>query len=231
MKTSLKLLVGLCAAVMLTIIGAGWSFRQQYDQLDHADPFAQYAKQALPAFRVLKITGTPGEVFLVQPGTAANLRVRTVDQPLVTFRSIGDTLLIRYVSRVGDPGDDNGTQAGSALRGEPIAVVSVPTLQTVVVEKTNCKLANWQLASLTLTQTGPNGVTGLANMTIGTLQATVSGGSLLKTGEKNAIGQATVTVKDRASFVVAETSVTSLTLRADSAATVTLPGNLLRRMQ
>ncbi|MBC8152316.1 MAG: hypothetical protein H7Z72_05340 [Bacteroidetes bacterium] len=231
MKTSIKLLIGIAIAVLLTMVGTGWSFRHQYDQLDHSDPFAQYSRQTLPVFRVLRVVGSPGEVFLVQPGSAPTLRINSRFQQKIAYRIVGDTLVVQYTPTDGELTDDRGIRAGDALSGLPLAVVAVPALQTVLVENATCKLANWKLASLTISQTGPNGATELGNTIIDDLQATVSGGSLLRTAGKNAINRATVMVKNKATFVAGEHTFAALQLRADSTATVTLPGSLLAKIR
>lgn len=230
MKTSIKLLIGVAIAVLLTMVGAGWSFRQQYDQLDHSDPFAQSSKQSLPAFRVLKLVGDQGESILVQPGLSPTLRIHPDHQTEVTYKISGDTLLIRYKLSYVD-NDYNELQRGEAPGMTPTVVISTPMLQAVLVERTNCKLANWQLADLTLAQIGERGAFALENNTIGALQATMMGRSLLSAEAKNVVGRATVTVRERASFLVGETTFTALTLRADSAATVQLPGALLAKIK
>lgn len=230
MKTSIKLLLGIAIAVLLTMVGTGWSFRQQYDQLDHSDPFAQFSRQKLPAFRVLKVIGSQGERFLLQPGASPVLRIHPEHQSEVTYKIAGDTLLIRYTLSYPD-NDYNDLRAGDALQIRPTVVISAPAIQAVTVERATCKLANWQLANLTLAQTGPKGAFALENMIIGALQATMTGNSLLSAEAKNTIGQAKVTINGRASFIVGKTNFTSLQLRADSTATVQMPGALLAKIK
>ena len=231
MKTSIKLLIGIAIAVLLTMIGAGWSFRRQYDQLDHSDTYAQYSRQTLPPFRVLKVVGSPGELFLVQPGRRSTLRVRSDFQMKISYESLGDTLLVRYEPDTNQSVDDRGVSAGTALSATPIAVLSLPALPSIRVENATCLLANWQATSLTVAQTGRNGALGLRHLSIGELDATVAGGSLLRAEAQNRIGRATVTVRDQAIFIADSPVFNSLTLRADPAATVKLPGALLAKIR
>ncbi len=230
MKTSIKLLIGIAVAVLLTMIGAGWSFRQQYDQLDHSDPFAQFTKQALPAFRVLKLVGDQGERFLVQPGVSPILRIQPEHQAEVSYRTIGDTLLVRYKLSYPDTEYDE-LHAGDAHGIRPAVVVTTPMLQAVLVERATCKVANWNVANLTLTQLGPKGAFALADNRINSLQASLMSSGLLSAEDKNTVAQATITLKDKASFLVGQTAFTALTLHADSAATLLLPGALLAKIK
>ncbi|WP_128546918.1 hypothetical protein [Larkinella soli] len=224
MKTSDKLLLTLLFLTLSALTAVTMGLKASYNRIDFKDPMFSYDPHPIPAFRVLKLNGDNSRYLILRSGDQPSLRVRKVDIGNVSYRTIGDTLVVSV--RNEEP--YYRLKAGE-FSGPPIGYLVLPKLETLVLTNANSRIDDLKTDALTvyLEKSGLY----IFNSRIATLTATaVLGSKLETTGQGQSIGQASVTVQDSGTFKVSGNSIRTLQLLADSATVVQLPGALLRRI-
>lgn len=224
MKTSNKLLIGLFAIGLFTLIGAHTALKAKHDQIDFNDPFYGLASMNLKPFRVLKLEGNNAGLIGVQTGKTYEIRLPDEVREQFTFRYQGDTLLLRYTP----PSVPWQSRANMYLDAAPAAVILTPTLHTVMTNRISCNVNRLSTDKLTVIQ--ENAGVLLTNSTIGTLTVTDTQGSDLHTKATNRIDTALITSRDSSNLLVERDIFGTLRLQTDSLATVKIPGGLLKKL-
>ncbi|WPP49973.1 hypothetical protein [Catalinimonas niigatensis] len=106
----------------------------------------------------------------------------------------------------------------------------MPQLDAVYTQGIICKLSDWQLEALKLTQEGRKSGITVANSHITALKAKVSKGGLLQLETDNQIQQAQMYIRDSSTLLTQKQAIDSLDLQVDSTAYVKLPGSLFSKL-
>ncbi|GAA4459941.1 hypothetical protein GCM10023189_34310 [Nibrella saemangeumensis] len=256
MKASNKLLIGLLAVGVLTLVGSTVAFRAEHDQIDFNDPFYGFSSTAVKPFRVLKIEGKAGKIgeipapvgmvkpsgnvpdkiysnttITVQSGKGFEIRVQKTSNVAFTYRSDGDTLIVQYEPEIFAQSIGPGqafVDMPFAYINTPFAYILTPSVQTLVVEGATCKVAGLSMEKVAVVATDARVL--ISRSTIGNLLTTGKRGSLVQTASANRIRTATITSHDSTGFIAERDVFGSILLQSDSNATVKAPASLLRKM-
>ncbi|UHG90521.1 hypothetical protein [Spirosoma oryzicola] len=234
MKTSDKLMVGLLLVGLLTLVGSTVALKAEHDKIDFNDPFYGYSATTIKPFRVLKIeVDSANKQPVKSTQTAISIQVgksfaiRRQDQSSVpfTYRSVGDTLLVRYKpERIywHNSTDD-------LLATKPFAYIIVPSIGGLVANGAICTLTGLNTDSLQITST--NALVRIDKSIIGQLTASGQRGSFLQTASANRIKAATITTCDSTGFTAERDVFGSLSMQNDANTMISLPASLLRKLQ
>ncbi|GAA4397209.1 hypothetical protein GCM10023187_06310 [Nibrella viscosa] len=160
----------------------------------------------------------------VQAGKRFEVRVLKNSHVPFTYRSAGDTLIVRY-----EPAFYPGRIApDEAFTSVPFAYIIAPGIQTILVTGAICELAGLTTDKLTITATNARVL--ISQSTIGNLTTTGTSGSLLQTASANQIRTATITSYDSTAFVAEQDVFGSVVLQHDSTATIKVPAVLLKKI-
>jgi len=225
MKTSDKLLIGLLTLTLLVLVGSDMALKAEYNKIDFKNPFYDYVPTALARFKVIKLNGSTQGLIQFQPGNTYTLRVRKESVSEISYHQNGDTLEVSYHPEADGP----QPKPGEAFRGIPLATLTAPTLQALLVQGTNCVLTQVTGANLTVSADGAGVL--MTDSHIQNLVMTARRGSVFQTTPTpQRIQAATVTARDSSRLTVERDVFGTLNLQADSLSTINLPGSLLRKL-
>jgi len=225
MKTSNQLLIGLIVIIFAAIFGTATVLKGVYEGIDKDDPFYGYTSEVLDEFIAIRIEGNyPG---LVQIQYAEKFEIKWVGQTAEEFQwnIQSDTLILTH------PAAElpNRFTADNILARRSNFYIMAPTITSVQSEAI-CRLKDWQLPTLELAQKGEGSGMALTESSIGKLSASVSQGGMIRVEQANQIKQATVEVRDVSTFTVRPSAIDSLRIEVDPEAQVTIPGELLDKL-
>lgn len=247
MKTSDKLLISSALVGLVTLAGSTVALRGEHDKIDFNDPFYGYTTTAVKAFNVLKIEGrksgilplgtapigsngvslNPNDSYTsvgIQAGKAFKIRMQKNNKISFTYRSVGDTLLIRYEPEF----NPRRISADEAFASSPFVFIIAPAFQQLIVSKTTCKLAGLTTENLSIVATNARVL--LSNNTINMLTSTGQRGSIVQTTAANRIHSARITSEDSTSFIVERDVFGSINLQNDPTAILKIPASLLKKL-
>jgi len=247
MKTSDTLLVSCLIIGILTLVGSTVALRTEHDKIDFTDPFYGYQTTAVKPFKVLRIEGrksgllplgtapvgsngiseNPNDSYTtvgIQGGKAFEFRLQKNNKIPFTYRSIGDTLLIRYEPEF----YSRRITADEAFSSPPFAYIIAPNIQQLIASRTTCKIAG--LRTETVSIQAINARLLLSNSTINQLTSTGQRGSIVQTAATNRIHFATITSHDSTSFIAERNVFGSIILQNDSTAIIKIPASLLTKL-
>lgn len=226
MKTSNQLLIGLIVIIFAAIFGTATVLKSEYEKIDKDDPYYGYTSDTLADFSAIKLEGKYPNLIQIQAGDQFEIKMRDSKPLRIKWTIRNDTLVLTY------PEADfpNWFTVQETLAGRAGIYIFAPKLTSVQAKSTTCKLSGWDLSNLELMQQGENSGMALTESNIGNLSATVTQGAIMRIEQPNQIKQATVAVRDVSTFITRPTAIDSLSISVDEEAQVTIPGNLLRRV-
>ncbi|XWW45153.1 hypothetical protein JYG30_20830 [Fibrella sp. USSR17] len=230
MKTSIKLLLGLALALIVSMFGAAISLRSQYDKIDKSDSYARWQKKPLPTFHSVHISGPSAAVVQIEPGSTTRLLADSVNglrRASFTFRVERDTLFLNldqtggWLFRV----DDEDAEWHS-----PQLVVQLPKLESVTTSNANSQIHGFNGDKLTLKQQERGGITLIEQVRFAQFSASLSGRSQLVLNQiNNQFKQGRISVRDSARLFQYTDFKEGLTLEASPTATLRLTGKALQQ--
>jgi hypothetical protein len=223
MKTSNKLLIALLAITLLFGLSANSILKIEFDKINKGDQYVGYRKEPLKPFKYVTLGGKDFGYAQIEPGK--NFEIRTTANPkILNWKIENDTLKLNYDK----DWNDEGYGAINPFWGTPVIYVLAPELSGIESRGVICKVNGWTSKNLTINQQGQRML--ITNSTIDTLSARIDLDGYLEIDKKNNIALANVNVKNNSNFIT-ENVYRTFNMHADSAAHVSLPGNLLRKVK
>ena len=246
MKPSDKLLLSSTIISLLTLVGSTVALRTEHDKIDFNDPFYGYEATTVKPFKVLRVEGSksgivwhntaPGSNGVssnsnesyttvgIQTGKAFEIRIQKNNKISFTYRSLGDTLLIRYEPEF----YPRRISADEAFTASPFAYIIAPSFQQLIASRTTCKLAGLTTEAVSIQATNARVL--LSNSKINQLMANVQRGSILQITATDRIHSAVITSHDSTSFIAEGNVFDSITMQNDSTVILKIPASLLKKL-
>jgi hypothetical protein len=225
MKTSNQLLIGLIVIIFAAIFGTATILKGEYEKIDKDDPFYGYTTEVLGDFNAIRIEGSYPGLIQIQHGEKFEIKKRGPSAEDFQWNIQNDTLIL--IHSAAEFPERFVTESILASRSN--FYIMAPSLTSIQSEAI-CRLNGWQLPTLELEQKGQGSGMALTESSIGKLSATVSQGGMIRVEQTNQIKQATVEVRDVSTFTVRPSAIDSLRIEVDPEAQVTIPGELLDKL-
>jgi hypothetical protein len=226
MKTSNQLLIALLAIIFIGIISTNMVLKSEFERIDQSDPFHGYSRESVSSFKVVKLEGTYQGLVQMIPGDSFEILVSSHGKGGMQWEVKGDTLMMTHPSFT----LPQWLTIEQVFHRTPSFYIMAPQLSEVHSRGMMCKLSDWQLEALQLTQEGNKSGITIAKSSIADLKASVSKGSLLQLETDNQIQYAQIAIRDSSTLLTQKQAIDSLDLQVDSTAYVKLPGSLFRQL-
>lgn len=226
MKKSNILLLSLAIFTFITILASNLVLKAEYERFDFNDVFHGYGKTAIPSFSVVKIKGNYAGLVQVQASRDFEIRIHDVSRDDVEWELNGDTLELFYHRA----GSAHHYSLDYAFKFSPAAFVMAPSLCAVYLEDCAGKISGFEQDNLITNQNGFKSGILMTNNVFKSVNSDVNGGGFLKIGGENQIRKAHVNVRDSSSFDLEKDIISSLSINADTNASVKIPGGFFIRM-
>lgn len=226
MKTSNQLLIALLVIIFLGMFSTNMILKGEYENVDQKDPFYGYSRESVSSFKVVKLEGSYQGLVQLIPGDSFEIRVGRRGKGGMQWEVSNDTLIMSHPQFT----LPQWVSTEQVFHWVPDFYIMMPQLDAVYTQGIICKISNWQLEALQLTQEGRKSGVTVANSHIAALKASVSKGSLLQLETDNQIQQAQMHIQDSSTLLTQKQAIDSLDLQVDSTAFVKLPGSLLNKL-
>ncbi len=223
MKTSNILLLSLLAFVLLSMVGANLSLKQQFDSIDWSNPYRGYTRDSLPAFKYLKITGIPSRYVAIESGETFEIWKANKENQQFTlgWELHGDTLVVVQKE---EPSDFS-YNSESIFEWSPDAYIKVPDIEGIY-SSSRLRITGLKGSSLDVFQEGSKML--FNQNALDSLRILGTSNSFLTLDSTNQIGVASIQMRNTSSLIIEKNAVKSLHLQADSITQIRVPGYLLR---
>ncbi len=225
-EKSNQLLIFLLVLTFVAILGSNMVLKAEYDKIDRKDPFYGYFHVGTPPFKAVRLRGYYSELVQLQPGATFAVKVAHGLKDNIIWKVKADTLELSFRS------ESNPVlyQPGGAFNQPPIVYVIAPELLGVHLSGATAKLKGWRGGDWSLKLEGGKSGLLLTDNTINHLSASVGWGSLLKINGANRLGKTDITINNIGHFTAEKDVFAALSIQADTAARVELPGTLFRKL-
>lgn len=221
MKTSNILILGLLALTLLFGLSSNFVLKGEFKKIDQNDPFAGYRKEPLKSFKYVTLSGKAFGLTQIQQGDKFEVRT-TINPEILDWNIVNDTLKVNYKRNW----NEAGYNPPNPFDGKPVIYIIAPKLSYIRSSGVTCIVRNWKTEDLTIDQRGNRML--ITDNTFGNLSARLTAQGYIQINHKNKIEKAVVTVKDSSAFTT-ENVFKSFSMQVDSAAHVSLPGNLIKQ--
>ena len=221
MKTSNILLIGLLVVTLLFGMGSNLVLKGEFEKINKNDLYSGYRKESLKPFKYVTLGGKPFGYAQIQPGQ--NFEIRTKANPkILDWKIEKDTLKLNYKK----DWKDDGYSPPDPFWGPPVIYILAPEISMIESNNVRTKVSGWDNQDLVVRQKGER--MRMINNKIANLSVQINSQGHVEIDQKNDIGTANVFVKDSSNFST-ENVFKSFNIQVDSAARVSLPGNLLKK--
>jgi|GEM_PF-786301 len=221
MKTSNILLIGLLVVTLLFGMGSNLVLKSEFEKVNKGDTYAGYRKEPLKPFKYVSLGGKAFGYTQIEPGKDFEMRT-TANPRILEWKIENDTLKLNYKK----DWNDEGYGAINPFWGRPVAYILAPNLSGIESKGVRTMVSGWNSQELVLRQQGQRML--MVNNKIANLSLQIDAQGYIEINQKNKIGTANVLVKDSSNFIT-ENVFKSFNIQVDSAARVSLPGNLLKK--
>lgn len=147
MKTSNKILLGLFAGLLATLIWTDFSLRAVYAKINLADVFKNYQNVAVQPFKYLKITGGNAYTIEIRQAEKFDMKVMASRASFLKTAFQKDTLFVRFLV-AGSPQNRFASDLPLGL------IIFCPSISEIFANGTNNLISQWNSDSMQLTLNG-----------------------------------------------------------------------------